>query len=129
MGNTCASVHISLTGTTADDIEGIVRAYKTLGFEQAQTAAPAGSKHGILLRKAGDAVVSVDDRVNAALESREVKDRARASVNLVETADNCASLYDGHTFAVVVFNTGKLVDLAMTGPEQDGGPFKVLAGA
>jgi hypothetical protein len=31
MGNTCSSVHIALTGTTADAIEGVVRAYTTLG--------------------------------------------------------------------------------------------------
>ena len=44
MGNTCASVHIALTGTTPDAIEGIARAYTTLGFEPAKTASPEGGK-------------------------------------------------------------------------------------
>ena len=59
MGNTCASAHIALTGATPDAIEGIVRAYATLGFERAKTAPPEGGKHVILLRKEGDAFLSV----------------------------------------------------------------------
>jgi alpha-beta hydrolase superfamily lysophospholipase len=51
MGNTCSSVHIALTSTTPDAIEGIVRAYTTLGFERAKTASPEGAKHVILLAK------------------------------------------------------------------------------
>ena len=48
MGNTCASAHIALTGTTPDAIEGIVRAYATLGFERVKTASPQGGTHLIL---------------------------------------------------------------------------------
>ena len=40
MGNTCASVHIVLTGSTPDAIEGIVRAYATIGFERVAPAPP-----------------------------------------------------------------------------------------
>ena len=65
MGNTCSSVHIALTGTTPDAIEGIVRAYTTLGFEPAKTPSPEGGKHVILLRKEGDAFLSVYDSDNA----------------------------------------------------------------
>ena len=79
MGNTCSSVHIALTGTTPDAIEGIVRAYTTLGFERAKTASPEGGKHVILLRKEGDAFLSVYDSDNAALDTGELKDRVRSA--------------------------------------------------
>ena len=64
MGNSCSSVHIALTGTTLEAIKGIVRAYTTLGFERAKTASPEGGKHVILLRKEGDAFLSVYDSDN-----------------------------------------------------------------
>lgn len=118
MGNTCASVHIALTDTTPDAIEGIVRAYTTLGFERAKTASPEGGKHVILLRKEGDAFLSVYDSDNAALDTGELKDLALATSKICKTAAVCTSLYDSDTFEVVVFNAGKQVDLVMTHLEQ-----------
>ena len=118
MGNTCSSVHIALTGTTPDAIKGIVRAYTTLGFERAKTAPPEGGKHVILLRKEGDAFLSVYDSDNAALDTGELKDLALAASKIFKTAAVCTSLYDSDTFEVVVFNAGKQVDLVMTDPEQ-----------
>ena len=129
MGNTCSSVHIALTGTTPDAIKGIVRAYTTLGFERAKTAPPEGGKHVILLRKEGDAFLSVYDSDNAALDTGELKDLALAASKIFKTAAVCTSLYDSDTFEVVVFNAGKQVDLVMTDPEQYSGPLKVLSDA
>ena len=129
MGNTCSSVHIALTGTTADAIEGIVRAYTMLGFERAKTAAPEGSKHVILLRKEGDGFLSLYDSDNATLDTGELKDLALATSKIFKTAALCTSLYDSDTFEVVVFNAGKQVDLVMTDPEQYSGPLKVLSDA
>ena len=43
MGNTCSSVHIALTNTTQDAIEGVVRAYMTLGFERTLPILPVES--------------------------------------------------------------------------------------
>src|SRR5262245_3766199 len=125
MGNTCASVHIAVTGTTLDPIEGIVRAYTTLGFERA-TASPEGGKHVILLRKDGDAFLSVYDSDNGTLDTGELKDLALATSKIFKTAAVCTSLYDSDTFEVVVFNAGKQIDLVMTDPEQYSGPLKVL---
>ena len=127
MGNTCSSVHIALTGTTPDAIKGIVRAYTALGFERAKTAPPEGGKHVILLRKAGDAFLSVYDSDNAALDTGELKDLALAASKIFKTAAVCTSLYDSDTFEVVVFSAGKQVDLVMTDPEQYSGPLKVLS--
>ena len=79
MGNTCSSVHIALTGTMPDAIAGIVRAYTTLGFERAKTPSPEGSRHVILLRRDGDAFLSVYDSDNAALDTGELKDLALAA--------------------------------------------------
>jgi hypothetical protein len=126
MGNTCSSVHIALTGTTADAIEGIVRAYATLGFERTKTAVPEGGKHVILRRKEADAFVSVYDSDNALLDNGELKDLALAASKIFKTAAVCTSLYDSDTFEVVVFNAGKQVDLVLTDPEQYSGPLKVL---
>ena len=127
MGNTCASIHIALTGTTSDALEGIVRAYTTLGFERAKTAQPDGGKHVILLRQDGDAFLSVYDSDNATLDTGELKDVALAASKILKTAAVCTSLYDSDTFEVVVFNAGKQVDLVMTDPEQYSGPLKVLS--
>jgi hypothetical protein len=129
MGNTCSSVHIALTGTTADAIKGIVRAYTTLGFERANTAPPESGKHVILLRKEGDAFLSVYDSDNAALDTGELKDLALAASKIFKTAAVCTSLYDSDTFEVVVFNAGKQVDLVTTQPEEYSGPLKVLRDA
>jgi hypothetical protein len=129
MGNTCASVHIALTLTTDDAIKGIVRAYTTLGFERSETASPESSKHVILLRKEGDAFLSVYDRDNAALDTGELKELALAASKIFKTAAICTSLYDSDTFEVVVFNAGKQVDLVMTNPEEYSGPLKMLSGA
>ena len=129
MGNTCASVHIALSGTTADAIEGIVRAYTTLGFERAKTASPEGGKHVILLRKDGDAFLSVYDSDNAAMDTGELKDLALAASKIFKTAAMCTSLYDSDTFEVVVFNAGKQIDLVVTDPEQYSGPLKILSDA
>jgi hypothetical protein len=79
MGNTCSSVHIALTGATPDAIKRIVGAYATLGFERAQTASPEGGKHVIVLRKEGDAFLSVYDSNNATLDTGELKDLALAA--------------------------------------------------
>src|SRR5262245_16795412 len=128
MGNTCASVHIAVTGTTLDPIEGIVRAYTTLGFERA-TASPEGGKHVILLRKDGDAFLSVYDSDNGTLDTGELKDLALAASKIFKTAAICTSLYDSDTFEFVVFNAGKQVDLVMTNPEQYSGPLKILSDA
>ena len=128
MGNTCSSVHIALTGTTPEAIKGIVRAYTKLGFERAKTA-PEGGKHVILLRKEGDAFLSVYDSDNAGLDTGELKDLALAASKIFKTAAVCTSLYDSDTFEVVVFNAGKQVDLVVTDPEQYSGPLKVLSGA
>lgn len=127
MGNTCCSVHIALTGTTPDAIQGIVRAYATLGFERANAPSPEGGKHVIVLRKEDDAFVSVYDSDNAALDTGELKDLALAASKIFKTAAVCTSLYDSDTFEVVVFNAGKQVDLVMTEPEQYSGPLKVLS--
>jgi hypothetical protein len=129
MGNTCASVHIALTSPADDAIEGIVRAYTTLGFERSSTAPPEGGKHVILLRKGGDAFLSVYDSDNAALDTGELKDLALAASKILKTAAVCTSLYDSDTFEVVVFSAGKQVDLVMTDPEQYSGPLKMLSGA
>jgi hypothetical protein len=129
MGTTCASVHIALTGTADDAIDGIVRAYRTLGFERAKTASPEGSKHVILLRPAGDAFLSVYDSDNAGLDTGELKDLALATSKIFKTAAVCTSLYDSDTFEVVVFNAGKQVDLVTTDPKQYSGPLKVLSDA
>jgi hypothetical protein len=129
MGNTCSSVHIALTGTKQDAIKGIVRAYTKIGFERAKTASPEGSKHVILLRKEGDAFLSVYDSDNATLDTGELKDLALAASKIFKTAAICTSLYDSDTFEVVVFNAGKQVDLVMTNPEQYSGPLKILSDA
>jgi hypothetical protein len=129
MGNTCSSVHIALTGTTPDAIEGVVRAYTTLGFERATTSPPEGGKHVVLLRKEDDAFLSVYDSDNATLDTGELKDFALAASKIFKTAAVCTSLYDSDTFEVVVFNAGKPVDLVMTDPEQYGGPLKILTAA
>jgi hypothetical protein len=106
MGNTCSSVHIALTRTTNDAIKGIVRAYTTLGFERSETASPEGGKHVILLRKEGDAFLSVYDSDNATLDTGELKDLALAASKIFKTAAICTSLYDNDTFEVVVFKSG-----------------------
>ena len=129
MGNTCSSVHIALTGATPDAIDGIVRAYGTLGFERAQTASPEGGKHVVLLRKEGDAFVSVYDSDNATLDTGDLKALALATSKIFKTAAVCTSLYDSDSFEVVVFNAGKQVDLVMTDPEQYSGPLKILTAA
>ena len=126
MGNTCSSVHIALTGTTPEAINGIVRAYTSLGFEQAKTAPSDGGKHVIVLRKEGDAFLSVYDSDNAALDTGELKDLALAASKIFKAAAVCTSLYDSDTFEVVVFNAGKQVDLVVTHPDQYSGPLKVL---
>ena len=126
MGNTCASVHIALTDTTRDAVEGIVRAYATLGFELANAGSPAG-KHVVILRKEGDAFLSVYDSDNAALDTGELKDLALAASKIFKTAAVCTSLYDSDTFEVVVFNAGKQVDLVTTHREEYSGPLKVLS--
>jgi hypothetical protein len=130
MGNTCSSVHIALTatsGTVPDAIKGIVRAYATLGFEHATTPPPDGAKHVILLRKDDDAFLSVYDSDNAALDTGELKDLARAASNIFKTAAVCTSLYDSDTFELVVFNAGKQVDLVTTHGDEYGGPLKILS--
>ena len=127
MGNTCTSVHIALDGTTGDAVDRIVRAYATLGYEPAKTASPEGGKHVVLLRKEGDAFLSVYDSDNAALDTGELKDLALAASKIFKTAAVCTSLYDSDTFEVVVFNAGKQVDLVMTQAEQYSGPLKVLS--
>ena len=127
MGNTCTSVHIALTGTTPDAIEGVVRAYTTLGFERANAASSEGGKHVILLRKEGNAFLSVYDSDNAVLDSGELKELALAASKILKTAAVCSSLYDSDTFEFVVFNAGKQVDLVTTHPEQYTGPLKVLS--
>ena len=91
MGTTCASVHIALTGAISDAIEGIVRAYGTLGFEPAKTASPEGSKHVILRRNEGDAFLSVYDSDNAALDTGERKDLALAASKIFKAAAVCTS--------------------------------------
>jgi hypothetical protein len=129
LGNTCSSVHIALTGTTTDAIDGIVRAYGMLGFELAKTAPPEGGKHVILLRKEADAFLSVYDSDNAALDTGELKDLALATSKIFKRAAVCTSIYDSDTFELVVFNAGKQVDLVLTNPEEYSGPLKVLSGA
>jgi len=129
MGNTCASVHIALTGKTPDPIKGIVRAYTTLGFERVKTASPEGGKHVVLLRSEGDAFLSVYDSDNAALDTGELKDLARAASKIFKTAAVCTGLYDSDTFELVVFHAGKQVDLVMTHSEEYSGPLKTLSGA
>jgi hypothetical protein len=129
MGNTCSSVHIALTGATLDAIEGIVRAYATLGFERAKTALPEGGKHVVLLRKEGDAFLSVYDSDNATLDTGDLKQLALTASKIFKTAAVCTGLYDSDTFEVVVFNAGKQVDLVMTDPEQYSGPLKMLTPA
>ncbi len=128
MGNSCASVHIALTGKTSDPIKGIIRAYTTLGFERAKTASPEGGKHVVLLRGKGDAFLSVYDSENAALDTGDLKDLARAASKVFKTAAVCTSLYDSDTFELVIFHAGKQVDLVMTHPEEYSGPLKILSG-
>jgi len=123
MGNTCASVHIALIGTTTDAIDGIVRAYAKLGFERVN----AGGKHVIVLRKDGDAFLSVYDSDNAALDTGELKELALAASKIFKSAALCTSLSDSDTFEVVVFNAGKQVDLVTTQPEEYSGPLKTLS--
>src|SRR4029078_11762289 len=98
MGNTCASVHIALTGKTSDPIDGMVRAYTTLGFERAKTASPEGGKHVVLLRKDGGAFLSLYDSDNAALDTGELKALALAASKIFRGAAVCTSLYDSDTF-------------------------------
>ena len=85
MGNTCASVHIALTGA-AEAIDGIVQAYSTLGFERVKAAPPEGAKHVIVLHKDGDSFFSVYDSDNAALDSGELKDLALAAAATTTSA-------------------------------------------
>jgi hypothetical protein len=129
MGNTCSSVHIALTGTTDDAIKGIVRAYKKLGFQRAKKAPPEGGKHVVLLRKEGDAFLSVYDSDNATLDTGELKDLALAASKIFKTAAICTSLYDSDTFELVLFNAGKQIDLVVTNPEEYSGPLKILSDA
>jgi hypothetical protein len=129
MGNTCSSVHIALTGTIDDAVKGIVRAYKKLGFEKAKKASPEGGKRVVLLRKEGDAFLSVYDSDNATLDTGELKDLALAASKIFKTAAVCTSLYDSDTFELVVFNAGKQVDLVVTNPEEYSGPLKILSEA
>src|SRR4026207_912882 len=118
MGNTCASVHIAMTGTIDDAVKGVVRAYSKLGFERAKTKPAEGGRHVILLRSEGDAFLSLYDSDNAALDTGELKDLALAASKIFKTGAICTSLYDSDTFEVVVFNAGKQVDLVLTDPEQ-----------
>jgi hypothetical protein len=127
MGNTCSSVHIALTGTTPDAIQGIVRAYTKLGFETAKTAPPAGGKHVILLRNKGDTFLSVYDSDNATLDTGELKELALATSKILKTAAICTSLYDSDTFELLVFNAGKQVDLVISNPSEYSGPLKSLS--
>jgi len=129
MGNTCASVHIALTGTAPDAVDGVVRAYATLGFERTPPPASDGGKHVIVFRQEGDAFLSVYDSDNAALDSGELKDLALAASKIFKTAALCTSLNDSDTFEVVVFHAGKQVDFITTHPEQYSGPLKVLRDA
>jgi hypothetical protein len=129
MGNTCASVHVSLTGTSLDPVKGIVRAYKKLGFERAKTPSPEGGKHVVLLRKEEDAFLSVYDSDNATLDTGELKDLALAASKIFKTAAICTSLYDSDTFELVVFHGGKQVDLVLTDPDEYSGPLKILSDA
>lgn len=129
MGNTCASIHIALSGTTSDAIDGIVRAYTALGFEPAKSAPPDGGKHVILLRKEGDAFLSVYDSGNADLDTGDLKHLAVAASRIFKTAAVCTSLYDSDTFEIVVFDAGKQVDFVTTDPEPYSGPLKILKNA
>ena len=129
MGNTSSSVHVALTGTTQDAVKGIVRAYAKLGFVRAKTVAAAGGKHVILLRKEGDAFLSVYDSDNATLDTGELKDLALAASKIFKAAAICTSLYDSDTFEFVVFNAGKQVDLVMSDPGEYSGPLKTLSDA
>src|SRR4029079_10583903 len=86
-------------------------------------------KHVVLLRKEGDAFLSIYDSDNAALDTGELKDLALAASKIFKTAAVCTSLYDSDTFEVVVFNAGKQVDLVMTAPAQYSGPLKILTAA
>jgi hypothetical protein len=128
VGNTCASVHIALPGTTADPIDGIVRAYSQLGFERVQHAPPEGGKHVILLRKNGDAFLSVYDSDNAALDSGELKELALSASKIFNAAAVCTGLYDSDTFEMAVFSAGKQIDFVTTHPEEYTGPLKILRG-
>ena len=117
MGNTCASVHIALTAAKPDPVNGIIRAYSTIGFEQTKTQADDG-KHVILLRQEGDAFLSVYDSDNADLDTGELKALALAASKIFKSAAVCTGLFDSDTFEFVVFNAGKQVDLVMNDPEQ-----------
>ena len=128
MGNTCASIHVALTGTRADATEGIVRAYGMLGYEPAKAPPPDGGKHVVLFRNDGDAFLSVYDSDNALLDTGELKHLALAASKILKTAAVCTSLYDSDTFEFVVFNAGKQIDLVMTDPEEYSGPLKALTG-
>ncbi len=97
MRNTCASVHIALTAATPDALDGIVRAYATLGFQHAKSASPEGGKDVILRRKEGEAFLSVYDGDNAALDTGELKDLALAASKILKTAAVSTSLYDSDT--------------------------------
>jgi hypothetical protein len=87
-----------VTGTTDDAINGIVRAYAKLGFDLAKTQSPADGKHVLLLRKEGDAFLSVYDSDNATLDTGELKDLPLAASKIFKTAALCTSLYDSDTF-------------------------------
>lgn len=127
MGNTCASVHIAIGGTTGDAIEGIVRAYAALGFDRVTKASPDGGKHVVVLRHESDAFLSVYDSDNALLDTGELKELALAASRIFGTAAVCTSLYDSDTFEFVVFNAGKHVDLVTTNPEEYSGPLRILS--
>lgn len=127
MGNTCTSVHVALTGAVPDPIEGIVRAYATLGFEPTKNPSPE-AKHVVLLVHEGDTFLSIYDSDNAALDSGELKELALAASTLFKSATVCTSLYDSDTFEFVVFNAGKQIDLLLTNQEEYSGPLKVLRG-
>ena len=127
MGNTCASVHIAMTGTIDDAVKGVVRAYSKLGFERAKTKPAEGGRHVILLRSEGDAFLSLYDSDNAALDTGELKDLALAASKIFKTAALCTSLYDSDTFEVVLFNAGKQIDLVISNPEEYSGPLKMLS--
>jgi len=128
MGNTCASVHIALTGAVSDPVKGIVRAYESLGFEPADRPSPGGKHVVILLRHEGNAFLSVYDSDNASLDSGEMKELTLSASKIFKAGAVCTSLYDSDAFELALFHAGKQIDLLVTNPEDYTGPLKVLRG-
>jgi hypothetical protein len=126
MGTTCANVHLLWRGNVSDAAKAIRRAYARLGYEPAKTPPADGSKHVVLLARAGERYISVFDSTNADLDNGELKDAALAASKLLKTGAVFTSLHDSDSYEFVVFHNGRQVDFLMSEGDSYDGPLKRL---